>query len=293
MSQANLNNTATDAVVPATGGATGVRGAIARAAQATGVDFTYLLAQARLESNLDPQARATASSAAGLYQFTRGTWGTMLARHGAALGLDATAGATARSMALRYDPNAAAMMAAELAGDNTAALTTVLGRAPTAGELYLAHFLGAAGATRLLGALATNPDQSAAALLPRAAAANAAVFFDTGGAPRSVGAVMALIQTRMDGALQNENVSDPAGFATTGDLGGLGSPAVIPLGPGPIASQFTDAQTTSEAPAAEGGGTTAMSDTLRTTFGAGEESATGTAPAFVRYAYGRMQAFGL
>ena len=48
------------------------RAAIARAAQATGVDFDYLLAQAKLESGLDPNARAATSSATGLYQFLGG-----------------------------------------------------------------------------------------------------------------------------------------------------------------------------------------------------------------------------
>ena len=70
MSQAQPTSTA---AVTAGSPPTAVRGAIARAAQATGVDFSYLLAQARLESSLDPQANATASSAAGLYQFTEGT----------------------------------------------------------------------------------------------------------------------------------------------------------------------------------------------------------------------------
>ena len=46
-----------------------VQGAIARAATRTGVDFDYLLAQARLESGLDPSAKAQTSSATGLYQF--------------------------------------------------------------------------------------------------------------------------------------------------------------------------------------------------------------------------------
>ena len=43
-----------------------VRAAIARASAATGVDFNYLLAQAKIESALDPTARAGTSSAAGL-----------------------------------------------------------------------------------------------------------------------------------------------------------------------------------------------------------------------------------
>ena len=64
-----------------------VQAAIARAAQATGVDFSYLLAQARIESSMNPAARAQTSSAAGLYQFTQGTWLAMLDRHGARHGL--------------------------------------------------------------------------------------------------------------------------------------------------------------------------------------------------------------
>jgi hypothetical protein len=58
-------------------------------------------------------------------------------------------------------------MAGELANDNRAALQTVLGRDPDHAELYLAHFLGADGATRFLTGLGANPDASAAALLPR------------------------------------------------------------------------------------------------------------------------------
>ncbi len=286
MSQRDLNGNPASAVVPAAAVAAdgSVRGAIARAAQASGVDFSHLLAQARLESGLDPQARATTSSAAGLYQFTKGTWGTMLARHGAAIGVAGAgvAGAGAAGMALRYDPNAAAMMAAELAGDNATALTNELGRAPTTGELSLAHFLGAAGATRFLGALATDPDQSAAALLPKAAAANHAVFFDVGGAPRSLGAVMTLIQTRMDAALQ--------------DIGGArSSPGASELSATqtaswPIDQQFTLTQ--AAGPAATGVDATSMADTLRDAFSLAADGS-GTAPDFVRSAYGRLQALGL
>ena len=68
----------------------GVRAAIARAAERSGVDFDYLLAQARIESSLNPNARAGTSSAAGLYQFTKGTWLQTLDKHGAAHGLDWT-----------------------------------------------------------------------------------------------------------------------------------------------------------------------------------------------------------
>jgi hypothetical protein len=117
---------------------TPVRAAIARAAQATGVDFSYLLAQAKIESSLNPSAKAPTSSAAGLYQFTNGTWLETLDRHGAEHGLgwagDAiSAGRVtdpamrAQIMALRYDANTAALMAGELAADNRAELATALG----------------------------------------------------------------------------------------------------------------------------------------------------------------------
>jgi hypothetical protein len=124
-----------------------VRASIARAAQATGVDFDYLLAQAKLESSLNPAARAPTSSAAGLYQFTNGTWLQTLKRHGASHGMN-WAGAMidggrvtdpamrAQIMAMRYDADASSLMAAELANDNRADLTALLGREPDAAESF-------------------------------------------------------------------------------------------------------------------------------------------------------------
>ena len=58
-------------------------------------------------------------------------------------------------------------MAAELTRENAAGLQTILGREAEPAELYLAHFMGLGGAQQFLGALASNPDQSAAALMPR------------------------------------------------------------------------------------------------------------------------------
>uniref|UniRef100_UPI00286BBF3F lytic transglycosylase domain-containing protein n=1 Tax=Novosphingobium sp. TaxID=1874826 RepID=UPI00286BBF3F len=203
-----------------------VEAAILRASQATGIDFAYLLGEARLESSLDPSARAETSSAAGLYQFTTGTWLSTLDRHGAEHGYgwagDAIEGGRVRDpamraeiMALRFDPGASALMAAELASDNRDHLRGVLGRAPDASELYLAHFLGADGAGKFLGALAANPGQSAAALFPKAAAANRVIFFTANGSPRSLGAVMAVIRGKLESAMS-----------------GATSPSLIPPSPG-------------------------------------------------------------
>ena len=55
-----------------------ITGAIRQAAQSTGISFEYLLTTAKIESNLNPSAQASTSSAKGLYQFIDQTWlGTM------------------------------------------------------------------------------------------------------------------------------------------------------------------------------------------------------------------------
>jgi len=260
-----------------------VHSAIARAASATGVDFNYLLAQARLESGLDPAAQARTSSARGLYQFTGSTWLRTLERHGGDLGLT-TAGAAqdpaarARLLALRGDPQASAMMAGELANDNRGYLYTVLGRDPDNAELYLAHFLGPDAAGKFLGALSTDPAQSAAALLPKAAGANHTIFF-AGASPRSVGEVMDLLRTKFDSAL-GSTAPEPGG------MGGAYLPQAAAAAPshavgGPLAQEFAAA-----APPAQ----SSMADTLASAFGTGGNDAM---PANVRAAYGQIRALGL
>ena len=260
-----------------------IHGAIARAAQATGVDFAYLLGEARLESSLNPNAKAGTSSAAGLYQFTGSTWLQTLDRHGAAHGLgwagDAISGGRVTDpaqrgtiMDLRYNPDASALMAGELANDNRMALTGILGREPDAGELYLAHFVGAGGATRFLTALAADPGQSAAALLPAAAAANRGIFYDAAGAPRSLGEVMGLLRGKMAAAMGN-----------------------LPLGAAPtdwaaFSPDSSFASASVSAPPPEPATRPSMADTLAATFGLGGDT---QAPPYVRAAYGKLQAFGL
>lgn len=301
----------------------GVHGAIAHAANETGADFGYLLAQARLESGLDPHARARTSSATGLYQFTGQTWLTTLARHGAEHGLDwagqavgnaaSDPGLRTQLLALRNDPRLSALMAGELANDNRAALQTVLGRDPDHAELYLAHFLGADGATRFLTGLSASPDASAAALLPRAAAANRSIFYDSTGAPRSLAGVMSLLRDRLEAAATGSSLPSLHGdWALAnmpyGDPSTLDGPwASLPSGApelgagsasytgGPVAQAFQEAAF--EAGAAQpiaAQGRTSMADTLRETFAlGGGASPAGSASEHVRQAYGRLKAMGL
>ena len=262
------------------------------------MDFDYLLAQAKLESSLNPAARAPTSSAAGLYQFTNGTWLQTLERHGASHGMDWAGGMIAggrvadpamraQIMAMRFDPDTSALMAAELANDNKADLTSLLGREPDSAELYLAHFLGTAGSREFLTALNTAPDQSAAAVLPKAAAANRTIFFDGAGAPRSVAGVMALLRGRVSAAMEGGGLPPMAYDAPQLAAAAGAQPQVAG---GPIARQFAAARQdmTGLQPAGR-----SMADTLRTAFAVSDGSGQASIPAHVRAAYGQLQKFGM
>ncbi|MBC2665628.1 transglycosylase SLT domain-containing protein [Novosphingobium flavum] len=286
MSSSGVNSAGSATAAPAAV----ARAAIARAANATGVDFDYLLAQAKLESGLDPHARSGSSSATGLYQFLGSTWIDTLKKHGAEHGLGWAGAAAsdpamrAQIMALRHDPQASALMAAELASDNKAALSGHLGREPDAAELYLAHFLGAQGAGQFLSALASDPSQSAASVLPAAAATNRAIFFSPSG-PRSVSEVMSLLRSRVAGAMEGGDASQWANAMPYG-----ASPASAAAAPqftgGPVARAFQAAAQGAQAP-------TSMAETLRQTFNlGGNASGEGAAPANVAAAYHRLSALG-
>lgn len=188
--------------------------AVQRAAARTGIDFDYLFDVARVESAYNPAAKASTSSARGLYQFTNQTWLATLERHGANHGLAWAADAIRRDgagrlsvidpalrdqiMALRDDPFAASNMAAALTADNREFLESRMGRTAEPVDLYLAHFLGSAGAARFLTALDANPDQPGATLLPEAAAANRPIFYAPDGSMRSVGEIRDLFRAKLD-----------------------------------------------------------------------------------------------
>ena len=186
-----------------------VTAALKRAGAATGASFELLYNMARRESSFDPAAKAKTSSAAGLFQFIEQTWLGAVKAYGARHGLADAAAAVERSangrftvsdparrqeiLNLRFNAEHAAALAGELVQENRAALEKSLGRAVSSAELYAAHFLGAAGAAKLLTAPA---EASAAALLPNAAAANRSVFYDKG-RERRVGEVILSIEKSM------------------------------------------------------------------------------------------------
>jgi hypothetical protein len=201
-------------VIEPRGSQASVTGAIRQAARATGADFRYLLATAQVESNLNPNAKGATSSARGLFQFIEQTWLATLKEEGPALGYRAYADAIGRLpsgeyavldprhhdavMNLRADPTANAVMAGAYTRSNAAKLAAAIGRRPTEGELYLAHFLGPSGAIRLIGLAASAPRAPAAAEFPAAARANPAVFFDRAGRMRGAADVYRTLVGRYD-----------------------------------------------------------------------------------------------
>ncbi|HCE38062.1 transglycosylase SLT domain-containing protein [Zymomonas mobilis] len=197
-----------------------IRMAIDQAAQDSGVDFSYLMAQARCESGLNPHAKAQGSTAAGLFQFLNQSWLGVLKQHGDEYGYGWAADAISREggrwvvhnqelksriFELREEPAAAAAMAGAFAADNAQKLKQCLGRPASRGELYFAHFLGAAGASRFLTKRAADGNACAALPFPKEAKANRAVFYTHEGKGRSFDEVYHMLASRLD---RNANDAD-------------------------------------------------------------------------------------
>src|ERR1700683_2842108 len=143
-----------------------IAGAIRQAANTTGTSFEYLLTTAKMESDFNPTAGASTSSAHGLFQFIDQPWLGTVKEAGTQLGYGKYADAITKSssgsysvgdpaarsavLKLRNDPAAASSMAGVLTNSNSFQLTGKIGRRPTDAELYMAHLMGVGGATKLI-----------------------------------------------------------------------------------------------------------------------------------------------
>lgn len=106
-----------------------------------------------IESGGDPFAKAKTSTATGLGQFTQGTWLTMMDKYRP----DLTAGKTkSEILELRTDPNLSIEMTGNLARENASYLEA-RGLPVNDTSLYMAHFLGAGDAAKVLSASPTTP----------------------------------------------------------------------------------------------------------------------------------------
>jgi hypothetical protein len=234
---------------------TQVTGAIKSAAGTTGTSFQYLLATAKMESNLNPAASATTSSAKGLFQFIDQTWLGTVKEAGGQLGYGQYADAITKSpsgtysvsdpaakaeiLKLRDDPVASSAMAGVLTQSNSFKLTGEIGRRPSDSELYMAHFMGVSGASKLINSATSNPTASGAALFPNAAAANQSIFYDQSGAARSVSQVYSVLTARYDAA-----ASSPSTQTAVASAGNSGTQAAAaPAGNAAFLSRFPDLST--------------------------------------------------
>src|ERR1700692_1270033 len=132
MSVGSSNTTAAAGCEPSR---TRIAGAIKQAANTTGTSFEYLLATAKMESNFNPTAGASTSSARGLFQFIDQTWLGTVKEAGTQLGYGKYADAITKSssgtysvsdpsarsaiLKLRDDPAASSAMAGVLAKSNS------------------------------------------------------------------------------------------------------------------------------------------------------------------------------
>ena len=207
-----------------------------------------------MESGLNASAHASTSSASGLYQFIDQSWLSVVKKHGAENGLSWAAdaiqpgangklavgdGATRQAiLALRNDPSVASIMAAASASDNGQALQGSLGRAATGTDLYMAHFLGLAGATKFLSAMQSGSSTTGASLFPAAAAANRNVFYDSDGNARSLSAIYGRFADKLGsaGTAVTGGSSPTAGYSYASQALDTGDGATVITGSGESAS---------------------------------------------------------
>ena len=210
-----------------------IAGSIKQAAATTGASFEYLLTTAKMESNFNPKASATTSSARGLFQFIDQTWLGTVKEAGSQLGYGKYADAITKNpsggysvsdpsdraavMKLRDDPDAASSMAGVLTQSNSFKLTGKIGRRPTDAELYMAHFMGVGGAGKLISSAEDSPSANAARMFPNAAAANRSIFYDRSGSARSVSQVYSVLSSRYASAA-NSPATQTAMAAVGGNI---------------------------------------------------------------------------
>jgi hypothetical protein len=256
MSVDAINATAATGIDPSR---TRIAGAIKQAASTTGASFEYLLATAKMESNFDPKASASTSSARGLFQFIDQTWLGTVKEAGSQLGYSQYADAISKSssgsysvsdpaartaiLKLRDDPAAASSMAGVLTQSNSFKLTGQIGRRPTDSELYMAHFMGVGGAAKLISNAEDNPNASGAALFPNAAAANHSIFYDRTGRARSVSEVYSVLTSRYASAANSpatRTAMASVGVMPANAASASAGPATAPIDTAAYLSSFPD-----------------------------------------------------
>lgn len=188
---------------------------IIKGSEMAGVDPALMATMANIESSFritaQPRNRAgqLLSSAKGLYQFLDSTWREMLNKYGSKYGISTSAH--------QFDPRANVLMGAEFLKENEAHLRRRLSRNITDTDLYAAHFLGAGGATTLLG---QNPNTNAVTLMPGPANSNRSIFYENG-RPRTVRGVYEELDRRVNNrriTIDQETINSLNDLKTSGEM---------------------------------------------------------------------------
>lgn len=125
-----------------------MRSIISSAANEFGVSPATMIAIAAQESRFNPSAKASTSSATGLFQIIDSTWKDLTNRYGAKFGITANSS--------RHDARVNAFMAAALAAEN-ASMLRAAGVPVNTTSLYLAHFASPAKAIAVMKAAPSTP----------------------------------------------------------------------------------------------------------------------------------------
>ncbi|HEX7790624.1 MAG TPA: lytic transglycosylase domain-containing protein [Afipia sp.] len=264
-----------------------IAGAIKNAASATGASFEYLISAAKIESNLNPKAQASTSSARGLYQFIEQTWLGTVKEAGATFGFGKYADAISKSESGRYsvsdsstrdeilklrdDPAVNAAMAGVLTQSNSFKLTGMIGRRPSDSELYMAHFMGVSGASKLISKAEESPGVSGPAMFPSAAAANRSIFYNRDGSARSVSQVYSVLTSRYDAATNSQTAR--TAMASAGVTpGSRVAAASAPIDNAAYLSSFPQVRSTADAPSQVASLSTPVQPVFRSLYQTGDRA---------------------
>jgi hypothetical protein len=181
-------------------------------------------------------------------------------------------------MKLRDDPAASSAMAAVLTQSNSFKLTGKIGRRPTDGELYMAHFMGVGGAAKLISNAEDNPQASGARLFPNAATANRSIFYERSGRARSVSEVYSVLTSRYASAANSQatrTAMASVGATPSNVAVASAAPAASPIDNAAFLSSFPDIRSATPVTMASASSATNTAPTdpiFRSLFQAGERA---------------------
>ena len=253
---------------------------VREAAKTVGVDQDVATTTVAIESGFNPAAKASTSSASGLFQFIKRTWNAMLNKYGKPYGLFPGHSP--------FDARANAIMGAHYLKENEATLKrTGADDKLDSTDAYMAHFLGAGGASTFLKALKANPHQEAAAVMPSAAASNKPIFYDLK-RPRTLAEVRRLLEEKVKTKAKQHGV-DPATSTTPitapPPQGAEGAPGANTTAPSSSSGGAKTPDTSSQGGSSQTGQTaqsaqppSSRADFLKRTFVSKEEMGTSPAP---------------